>query len=131
MKPVEVTCAIIFQGKKILITQRNKGMSRAGKWEFPGGKIEKNETADQCIVREIQEELNLNIKILQWLEAVEHTYPEIKIRLIPCMAKISSGTILAREHSDLKWVNAEDLMSFDWSPADVHVVKQLLKLLRR
>ncbi len=123
---IDVACAVIVRNGSFLVTQRGSGMDRSGKWEFPGGKTEKHETAEQCIMREIKEELDINIKVIHWLNPVEHTYPDITIRLIPCIAEIISGTITVHEHSDHKWVSKKELMSFEWLPADIPVVKQVL-----
>ena len=128
MNEVKVTCAIIIQDRKILVTQRGDRMARAGKWEFPGGKIEKNETAEECIVREIKEELNVDISISRWLKPVSHSYPDIKIKLIPCIAKIVSGKIKLNEHSNFRWITKEELNEQYWSPADIPVAQQLSEL---
>jgi len=128
MKNIDVTCAVIVRDESVLITQRGAGMDRSGKWEFPGGKLEKNETAEQCIIREIKEELDIDIKVIRWLEPVKYSYPDITIRLIPCLAKIISRKITAHEHSDYKWVSKNELMSFDWAPADIPVAKQVLNM---
>ena len=124
---LDVTCAVIKHNGLILITQRGAGMDRAGKWEFPGGKIVEGESSEQCIVREIKEELNIDISVMEWLEPVEYSYPDIRIRLIPCIAKITSGTINLIEHSKDEWVKIENLLSYDWSSADIAVVNQLLQ----
>ncbi len=127
MKKTDVACAIIRKDERILVTQRGSQSHRPGKWEFPGGKLEKDETADQCIIREIREELDINIRVIRWLPSTEHNYPDIRIRLIPCIAEIISGTVKAKEHSDIRWVNKNELMSFDWSPADIPVVEKILE----
>ena len=81
---IEVTCAIIEHNNKVLITQRSAKMALPLKWEFPGGKIEKNETAEACLIREILEELDVNIKITKQLKSNTHEYSETKIiKLIP------------------------------------------------
>ncbi len=123
---IDVTCALIIRDGFILITQRGAGMDRAGKWEFPGGKVKSDETHDDCIRREIKEELSIDIVIKRWLVPIEYSYPDIKIRLIPCIATITGGTLKLIEHSKYEWVKTEDLPSYDWSQADVAVVKQLM-----
>lgn len=128
MNPVDVTCAVIIFDNKYLVTRRSETMARAGKWEFPGGKIEAGETPEQCIKREIREELNIGIKVLQWLEPVIHSYPDITIRLIPCIAVITSGSVKLNEHSNFKWMKKDELKHLNWSDADVSVVDQIMKL---
>ena len=125
MNVVDVTCAVIVKDDRILITRRADNMSRPGKWEFPGGKIEKDESAEECILREIEEELNLKLKIKNWIDPVVHHYPDISIRLIPCIAEIGSGELTLHEHSEFKWVKPDELDDQDWAPADIPVIKQI------
>lgn len=124
---IEVTCAIIEKEDKILATRRAHGSHLEGFWEFPGGKTEPGETAEECIVREIMEELAVEIEIIQKLEPVEHHYPEKSIRLIPFICKIISGQIILRDHSEHCWLNKNELMLPDWAEADVQVVKNYLR----
>lgn len=124
---LEVTCGIIVKGNKILVTQRSEKMKLPLKWEFPGGKIEQNETAEKCILREIKEELNLEIEILKRLTASPYDYGTFKINLIPFIAKYQNGVILLAEHKDFKWIEAKDLFSLDWAPADIPILNEFLK----
>ena len=127
MKSIDVTCAIIIRSGKILVTQRGQQMARPGKWEFPGGKIENGETTEECIKREIKEELNLDINVIQWINPVSHCYPDIGINLIPCIAEIESGEIKLNEHSKFDWITKDDFAGLDWSTADISVAEQLLE----
>src|SRR5690606_35751505 len=120
-----VTCAIIIRGRKILICQRSSTMNLPLKWEFPGGKVEPGEDEETTIVREISEELHLNIDVVKRLEPVEHDYPNFRIRLVPFIAKVVGGELLLEEHADARWVTMEDLRGYDWAPADVPIVEQL------
>lgn len=124
---LEVTCGIIVQGNKILVTQRSEKMKLPLKWEFPGGKIEENETAEECILREIKEELNLEIEILKRLSASQYDYGTFKINLIPFIAKYKNGVIILAEHKDFKWIETKDLLSLDWAPADIPILNEFLK----
>lgn len=124
---IEVTCGIIVQGNKILVTQRSEKMKLPLKWEFPGGKIEENETAEQCILREIKEELNLEIDILKRLSSSPYDYGTFKINLIPFIAKYQNGVIKLAEHKDFKWIEAKELLSLDWAPADIPILNEFLK----
>ncbi|NPA36397.1 MAG: (deoxy)nucleoside triphosphate pyrophosphohydrolase [Chlorobi bacterium] len=126
MKSIDVACAVIIRHKKILATRRSKQKARPEKWEFPGGKVEKDETPEQCIKREIEEELDVKIKVTGWLQPVTHTYPDITIRLLPCYAELTSGKIKLKEHSGMKWITENELQNLDWSDADTNVVKQIL-----
>lgn len=124
---IDVTCAIIVEGNKILVTQRSEKMSLPLKWEFPGGKIEKNETAEACILREIKEELNLEIEIVTRLESKSFDYPSFSINLIPFISKYLSGIINLNEHKDYKWLTKEELILLDWAPADIPILQEFLK----
>jgi len=125
MNIIDVTCAVIVRYEYFLVTQRGEQMSRAGKWEFPGGKVEKDETEEQCLLREIKEELNIGIRIKRRLMPVVHHYNDISIRLVPFLAEIQTGDIELKEHLNFKWVKNEELEHLDWAPADIPVVKQI------
>ncbi len=124
---INVTCAIIINNKKILVTQRSEKMKLPLKWEFPGGKIEENETSEECILREIKEELNLEIVILKRLNANPYDYGTFKINLIPFIAKYQNGVIKLAEHKDFKWTDTKELLSLDWAPADIPILNEFLK----
>jgi 8-oxo-dGTP diphosphatase len=121
---IVVTCAIIENGGRILVTQRSEKMDLPLKWEFPGGKIEEGETIEECLVREIFEELNIQIKILLPLQPNVHLYPNGKeIYLLPFACEYISGSILLTEHADFKWLKKEELSSLDWAEADIPIVQ--------
>lgn len=120
-----VTCAIIVHEGKILICQRSSTMNLPMKWEFPGGKVEPGEDDTATIVREIKEELHLDVEIVKRLEPVEHTYPTFRIRLVPFVMHVLGGELLLEEHADAKWVTVDDLDRYDLAPADIPVVQQL------
>jgi len=125
---IDVTCAIIIKGDKILVTQRSEKMNLPMKWEFPGGKIENNETAVNCIKREIKEELNLEIELIEKLETQRFDYESFSINLIPFVSEILSGEMVLAEHNDYKWLVREELENLDWAPADISVLNSFLKL---
>ncbi len=125
---IEVTCAIILKGNKILVTQRSEKMKLPLKWEFPGGKVEKNETEESCLLREIKEELNLEIEIIEKLESKKFDYETFSINLIPFVAKYLNGVIVLSEHKDFKWLTKGELKFLDWAAADIPVLNEFLKL---
>ena len=125
---INVTCGIILKDCKILVTQRSEKMQLALKWEFPGGKIEPNETEEQCIHRELKEELGIEIEILEKLEPKPFHYEQFSINLIPFVATYLSGEIMLHEHKDFKWLTKEELTALDWASADVPVLESFLKL---
>lgn len=115
---INVACAIIKDGLKVLACQRSHTMHLAGKWEFPGGKVERNETAGQCVVREIKEELGLIIRVVSPLKPIEHFYPEKSVRLIPFVCEIVAGQIHLNEHEDFRWIDSQSILAIDWAAAD-------------
>jgi 8-oxo-dGTP diphosphatase len=124
---IKVSCAIIVNvQKQVLVTQRSAHMPLPLKWEFPGGKIEENETAEACLIREIKEELNIEIQITDSLPPNDYQYPDKLIRLIPFICLQKDGELVLKEHADYKWLDAKDLLDLDWAEADVPIVKQYL-----
>jgi 8-oxo-dGTP diphosphatase len=96
------------------------------KWEFPGGKIEKGETAEECLIREIREELGIEIIIQNSLPFVEHHYDDFSIRLMPFICKINAGEIRLTEHAAFLWVERSELMEMDWAEADLPIMETLV-----
>ncbi len=119
---IDVTCAIIVKDNKILATRRARGFHLEGYWEFPGGKIESGESAENCIIREIFEELNVVIEIVKPLIPVEHHYPEKSIRLIPFLSKITFGSIRLTDHSEFRWVDRQGVETLNWAAADREII---------
>lgn len=124
MKTISVTCAIIHFKNKILVVQRSETMKLPLKWEFPGGKIEAGESEEDCIKREILEELNIHVKLIGKLTPVLHQYPNFKINLIPFVADYSSGELKLKEHCNYVLADKAELPGFDWAEADIPIVKE-------
>lgn len=118
----EVSCAVIMDGDRVLVTQRSEHMPHPLKWEFPGGKLLPGETPEGCIIREIREELDVEISVLQLLPSVRHRYPDADIKLIPFVCSITEGEIDLSEHRSYSWVNRSELDGIDWLEADIGVV---------
>jgi 8-oxo-dGTP diphosphatase len=119
---IEVCCAIILKDSKILAVQRGAESSHPNKWEFPGGKIQVGETAEQCICREIREELTVKVKILSRLKAFEFDYGNKQIKLIPFVCEIASGEIIMTEHQAQQWFSISDWQIIDWLEADSELI---------
>ena len=125
---INVVAAVITDdNNRILITQRNLKKSQGGLWEFPGGKIENGETREEAIIREIKEELDVNIKADQYIDEKVFNYPEKDINLIAMKCSIISGKILLKEHEDAKWVTSSELVNYNFAPADEFIIDSILK----
>ena len=121
----QVTAAIILKDNKILIAQRAPEDNLAGKWEFPGGKIEHEETPQECLKREIREELDVNIKVLDFFGESIYAYHSGTIKLMAFWCKWVSGEFMLKVHSNLVWVNSHELDLYDFAPADIPLVEKL------
>lgn len=124
MKKIHVVAAIIVKDGKIFATQRGYGEFKDG-WEFPGGKIEEGETAEEAIVREIQEELEADIEVIEHFDCVEYGYPAFHLTMDCFICRLLSDEIVLTEHEDARWLATDQLDSVDWLPADVGVVEKL------
>ena len=122
----EVAVGIIIRfDQAILLAQRPTGKPYAGFWEFPGGKVELDESPAACLIREIWEELSIGIQICRPLTPVLHAYPAKSIQLIPFLATWESGTLQLTEHAQIQWLAQKDLLSLDWAPADIPILHEL------
>lgn len=124
MKIVRVVAAIIIDGGKVFATQRGYGDFKGG-WEFPGGKIEFNETPQEALIREIKEELEVEIKVGSLIDTVEYDYPTFHLSMDCFWAEIVSGGLVLKEHEDAKWLAKEELDSVEWLPADISLIDKL------
>lgn len=104
-------------------------MKMAGKWEFPGGKLEQGETPSQCIVREIIEELAMKIQVVEEWPSTTHDYNEFKIELIPLRCKADSTSPILKEHQDFQWLDSESLFEVDWAEADIPILEKVASLI--
>lgn len=126
---IKVTCAIIKQHGRVLVTQRSENMPEPLLWEFPGGKVEAGETEEECLVREIREELSLHIQPLKRLTPVRHPISaERTLELIPFICQYNGGTIQLLEHRIYYWAYPHDLMKYNWCVPDLPVVAEYLRL---
>ena len=125
MKTIQVSAAIIMNKNKILATQRGYGEFKNG-WEFPGGKVEKGETAEQALIREINEELDVLVEISSKLKTVEYDYPEFHLTMHCFLCVIKSGTLILKEHISAKWLCKEELDKVEWLPADRTLIEELI-----
>ena len=134
MKQVTVSGAVILRTnpetnqKEIFATQRGYGEYKDG-WEIPGGKLEPGETPEECIVREIREELATEVRAERILGVVDYDYPTFHLTMHCILCTIVSGKLQLLEHEAAKWVNKETLSSVDWLPADRLMLDKIEELL--
>ena len=119
----EVSCAVIMDGERVLLTLRGEQMRHPLKWEFPGGKLLPGETPEGCIIREIKEELGVEISVIQLLPSVRHRYSDLDLKLIPFVCTIRKGQIALAEHRHAHWVHRSELDQMDLLEADLKVVE--------
>jgi 8-oxo-dGTP diphosphatase len=121
-KTIRVACAIIERDGKVLAVQRSERMTLPLKWEFPGGKIKQGESPEQCVVREVSEELSLLVTAGRSLPSVSHDYPDFSVTLYPLICAIVSGELTLHEHKALLWLSSHELRSLDWAAADFPII---------
>jgi len=120
---INVVCAVIQdECGRVLACQRGVAQSHAGKWEFPGGKIEAGEEAREALKREIVEELDCQIEVGEALPVVEHRYPNFTIKLQPFLCQLNAENLpQALEHAELRWVTLAECERLDWAEADIPI----------
>ena len=126
MPVVEVAAGLVFRAGKLLIAQRFKDAHVGGMWEFPGGKREPSETFDECLGRELKEELGIDVKVHELVEEIVHDYPERKVLLRFYRCTLEKGEPAALGCGDWRWITREELSKYEFPPADA----RLLELLR-
>lgn len=124
MKTIEVVAAIIKKEDKIFITRRASG-DFADMWEFPGGKIEKLESREEALIREIKEELELDIDVLEFLITIDYDYSNFHLTMHCFICKILGGKLNLNAHNDSKWITLDELDEPEWVPADILVVEAI------
>lgn len=127
-KVINVVAAVICDNmkspKKIFATQRGYGEFKGG-WEFPGGKVEKGETSQEALKREIIEELATEIKVGAYIDTIEYDYPKFHLSMECYWCEVVSGSLELKEHEAAKWLEKGMLYDVDWLPADVNLIGKL------
>jgi len=127
-KVIEVSAALIFRAGQLLITQRHAKSHLGGLWEFPGGKREVGETFEQCLVREIGEELGVEISVGELFEEIAHDYPEKSVHLKFFICKIISGEPQPLDCAAVKWIEKAQLAAHEFPAADAQLLDKLKRL---
>ncbi|PAB60040.1 8-oxo-dGTP diphosphatase MutT [Anaeromicrobium sediminis] len=124
---IEVVAAIIRNDKnEILIAKRKEDKSLGGFWEFPGGKIEKGERDEESLIRELKEEMDIEIEVKSYFDENIHDYTDKKIKLKAYEAIIKNGNIKLKDHSEYVWCKEYELNKYKIAPADVKFVEKLM-----
>ena len=119
---IHVTCAIIERDGLVLAAQRSRFMRMPLKWEFPGGKIEPEESPEACLHRELMEEMGIRVAVTRAMPPSMHRYPAFTITLHPFVCEILSGEMILNEHRAVVWLKPEELPALNWVEADHAVV---------
>ena len=126
---IHVTCGIIESGGRVLAAQRARWMRIPLKWEFPGGKIEPGESPEDCLIREVMEELGMEVTIVHSLPITTHDYPSLRVTLHPFICRHVAGTPTNHEHEAIVWLQPDRMMTLDWAEADIPVVQCYQKII--
>jgi 8-oxo-dGTP diphosphatase len=125
---IEVVAAIIEKDGKFLIAKRKKGKHLEGKWEFPGGKIEPEESPQVCLSRELKEEFGISTEIGDFVAESIFDYGTVKVKLLGYRVKYVSGEFNLNDHDEIKWIAADELVKFDLAEADIPLAKKISSL---
>lgn len=126
-KPLVVTAAVIEKDGRILIARRKQGWRFAGKWEFPGGKIEPGETPEECLRRELREELDIEAEVGEFFCSSTYRYSHATVQLLVYRAYHVAGEYTLHDHQEIRWVLPTELAQYDFPEADKPVIEKLIK----
>jgi len=126
MEVINVTAAIIENNGRFLIAKRKKGKHLEYKWEFPGGKIEQQETPQECLTRELKEEFGIIAEIADFVAENVFDYGDRKIRLLGYRAKYISGEFKLNAHDEIRWISLNEFNNFDFAEADIPLIQKIL-----
>ena len=127
MKTIQVAAAVIIKNKKILIARRKNSLCGNQGWEFPGGKVEPGETFQQCLIREIKEELNVEIDVRNFIANSKFNADNKIIHIKAFEAIVLSGIITPAEHEEIAFVKPDELLNYDLLPADIPIAKKIIR----
>lgn len=123
----DVTAAIFINSNKVFIARRAPGQKMAGGWEFPGGKVEANETPEQCLERELFEELGIVVKTKEFFCESIYAYPHGEIRLLAYVVERVSGRLRLCVHDEYQWVELASLLEYPLLPADIPIAQKIIE----
>lgn len=123
---MRVSAAIIRENGKVLIAQRKRGSYFGLRWEFPGGKLEKNESPEECLRRELREELGLETENLGLFASTKHSYKDFDVELLVYNVRRVSGDLKLNSHESIKWVEVNELLNYDFVEADIPIINKIM-----
>ncbi|BHH84607.1 (deoxy)nucleoside triphosphate pyrophosphohydrolase [Desulforhopalus sp. 52FAK] len=127
---LDVTAAIIQRDGQTLAARRKPGSHMEGFWEFPGGKIELGESPEECLQRELKEELGIDSVIGSFFAESCYNYGTKHVRLLCYLVEYNKGSFSLNDHDEIRWLSTDQILSVNWAPADIPIVKKLGKLKR-
>jgi 8-oxo-dGTP diphosphatase len=130
---IRVVAGAVLRGVHVLAARRARGGPGGDLWELPGGKVQRGESDEEALIRELQEELGITVSVQGPLGISEFDYSEISIRLIGLCCCLTDDPLRepeAREHQELRWIDADGLYDLDWAPADLPLIASLEPILR-
>ena len=122
---IRVTAAVLSKDRKVLIARRGPGGQQPNRWEFPGGKVEPGESARQCLKRELKEEFEIVVTVGEYLGSSFYRYEFGVIELMAFRVRWKGGAMTLREHRAIRWVAAEEICDYDFSPADIPFAEKI------
>ena len=122
-----VTAAILINDGFIFIAKRRANDRLGGKWEFPGGTIEDNETPEECLKREIMEEFDIDVSVGDFFSENVHPYDHVRIKLSAYQIYWDNGSITLNDHAEFKWVSPDNLLDYDLAPADIPIAREVIR----
>lgn len=126
MGTIKVVCGIIYNDDKVLICRRKPEKSLGGYWEFPGGKIEENESDEESLIRELKEELDMEVNIESFFNSSEHSYENFTIELIAYKCSFVSSNFKLTDHDKYEWIEPNKLLDWKLAPADIPIAEELI-----
>lgn len=126
---IQVTAAILWNADRVMIARRKPGIKYAGFWEFPGGKVERGESPESCLVRELEEEFSISVGIEEFFAENIHAYPDRTVQLLAFTVRWLDGVLNPVDHDALKWVPPSGLGAYEMLPADRPLVEKLVQRL--
>lgn len=125
LKRIEVVGAVLVHDGRVFAAKRGPGKSMAGYWEFPGGKVEADETPEEALARELREELKIDVTVGEFIVTATHEAGTAVIELSTYLCTIIEGVPVLTEHEEFRWLPVSELSDVEWAPADIPTVELL------